>query len=59
MARIAVVIHSLTGGGSEHVAARMASWWAEHGHEVSLLTLDSIENDETSRPHEMRQNASR
>ncbi len=45
MARIAVVIHSLTGGGSEHVAARMASWWAEHGHEVSLLTLDSVEND--------------
>ena len=45
MARIAVVIHSLTGGGSEHVAARMASWWAGHGHEVSLLTLDAIEND--------------
>ena len=45
MARIAVVIHSLTGGGSEHVAARMASWWAEHGHEVSLLTLDALEND--------------
>ncbi len=45
MARIAVVIHSLTGGGSEHVAARMASWWAEHGHEVSLLTLDSVDND--------------
>ncbi|MHC4874902.1 MAG: glycosyltransferase family 4 protein [Planctomycetota bacterium] len=46
MARIAVVIHSLTGGGSEHVAARMASWWAEHGHQVSLLTLDSVDNDE-------------
>ncbi len=45
MARIAVVIHSLTGGGSEHVAARMASWWAGHGHEVSLLTLDSVESD--------------
>ncbi len=45
MARIAVVIHSLTGGGSEHVAARMASWWAEHGYEVSLLTLDSVEVD--------------
>ncbi|MBI1312276.1 glycosyltransferase [bacterium] len=39
------MIHSLTGGGSEHVAARMASWWAKHGHEVSLLTLDSVEND--------------
>jgi GalNAc-alpha-(1->4)-GalNAc-alpha-(1->3)-diNAcBac-PP-undecaprenol alpha-1,4-N-acetyl-D-galactosaminyltransferase len=45
VARIAVVIHSLTGGGSEHVAARMASWWADHGHEASLLTLDSVEND--------------
>ncbi len=45
VARIAVVIHSLTGGGSEHVAARMASWWAEHGHQVSLLTLDSVPND--------------
>jgi len=39
------VIHSLTGGGSEHTAAGMASHWAEAGKDVCLLTLDSVEND--------------
>ena len=43
--RLTVVIHSLTGGGSEHAAAAMASHWAEAGRDVVLLTLDSIEND--------------
>jgi GalNAc-alpha-(1->4)-GalNAc-alpha-(1->3)-diNAcBac-PP-undecaprenol alpha-1,4-N-acetyl-D-galactosaminyltransferase len=43
--RLTIVIHSLTGGGSEHAAAAMASHWAEAGGDVGLLTLDSIEND--------------
>lgn len=44
--RLTIVIHSLTGGGSEHTAASMADYWAEAGREVVLLTLDSIENDQ-------------
>ena len=44
--RLAIVIHSLTGGGSEHVAAAMASHWAEAGKQVTLLTLDSVDNDQ-------------
>ena len=44
--RLTIVIHSLTGGGSEHAAANMASYWAETGREVTLLTLDSVENDQ-------------
>ncbi|MDA1166197.1 MAG: glycosyltransferase family 4 protein [Planctomycetota bacterium] len=44
--RLTIVIHSLTGGGSEHAAAAMASHWAEAGKDVVLLTLDSVENDQ-------------
>lgn len=43
--RLTIVIHSLTGGGSEHAAASMASHWAEAGRDVTLVTLDSVEND--------------
>lgn len=39
--RITVVIHSLTGGGSEHVAALLASRWADE-HSVTLVTLDAV-----------------
>lgn len=44
--RLTIVIHSLSGGGSEHAAAAMASHWAEAGRDVVLLTLDSVENDQ-------------
>lgn len=44
--RLTIVIHSLTGGGSEHAAAAMASYWADAGRDVTLLTLDSVENDQ-------------
>jgi GalNAc-alpha-(1->4)-GalNAc-alpha-(1->3)-diNAcBac-PP-undecaprenol alpha-1,4-N-acetyl-D-galactosaminyltransferase len=43
--RLTIVIHSLTGGGSEHAAAAMASFWADSGKDVTLVTLDSVEND--------------
>lgn len=43
--RIAIVIHSLTGGGSEHVAAMMASHWAAEGRDVTIVTLDKKHND--------------
>ena len=43
--KIAIVIHSLSGGGSEHAAAMMASHWAAEGREVTLITLDSVAGD--------------
>lgn len=43
--RLTIVIHSLDGGGAEWTAARMANHWAEVGHTVSLITLDSAESD--------------
>ena len=43
--RLAIVIHSLDGGGAERTAARMASHWAETGHLVTLITLDSADSD--------------
>jgi GalNAc-alpha-(1->4)-GalNAc-alpha-(1->3)-diNAcBac-PP-undecaprenol alpha-1,4-N-acetyl-D-galactosaminyltransferase len=43
--KIAIVIHSLNGGGSEHVAALMASHWAALGREVTLITLDEVAGD--------------
>lgn len=42
---IAIVIHALTGGGSEHAAALMASHWAAAGRPVTLITLAGIETD--------------
>lgn len=42
---IVVVIHSLTGGGSEHAAAMMANYWVRQGRSVTLITLDSVGHD--------------
>lgn len=46
--RLTIVIHSLSGGGSEHAAAAIASYWAKAGRDVVLVTLDSIKNDQIS-----------
>ena len=43
--KIAIVIHSLTGGGSEHAAAMMANHWAAEGRAVTIITLDKKYND--------------
>lgn len=43
--KIAIVIHSLSGGGSEHAAAMMASHWAAEGREITLITLDALVGD--------------
>lgn len=43
--RLAIVIHSLDGGGAEWTAARMANHWVEAGHAVTLITLDSADSD--------------
>ncbi|HAY80877.1 MAG TPA: glycosyltransferase family 4 protein [Planctomycetaceae bacterium] len=45
MRRLAVVIHSLNGGGAERNAAEMANWWSSHGTQVTLITLDGAAQD--------------
>ena len=42
---LAVVIHSLQGGGAERVAALLANHWAERGISLTLITLDRAERD--------------
>lgn len=42
---VAVVIHSLSGGGAERTAARLANHWAERGLDVTLITLDTADKD--------------
>ncbi len=43
--RIAVVIHALHSGGAERITAQLASHWARRGHDVTLITLDSVQSD--------------
>lgn len=43
--RITLVIHSLSGGGAEMSAARMANAWADAGVDVTLITLSTAEDD--------------
>ncbi|MHB8897863.1 MAG: glycosyltransferase family 4 protein [Thermoguttaceae bacterium] len=55
--QLAIVIHSLDGGGAERTAARMANHWALAGHSVSLITLDSAANDRYRLLPEVRRQA--
>jgi glycosyltransferase involved in cell wall biosynthesis len=43
--RLTLVIHSLDGGGAEKTMALMANHWAESGYAVTLITLDSTNDD--------------
>ena len=39
--RITFVLHELPGGGTGRVVTYMANYWAEKGHEVTILTYNS------------------
>lgn len=43
--RLTITVPSLSLGGAEGVAAMMANHWAQAGDMVTLITLDSAEND--------------
>jgi len=43
--KIALVIHSMGGGGAERVSAALANAWSEQGHIVSLITFSVKEID--------------
>ena len=43
--RIAFVIYSLAAGGAERVASTLINYWVSAGEHVTLVTLDSVEND--------------
>ncbi len=43
--RLTLVIHSLAQGGAERDMAHLARCWAQQGHDVALVTLDSPDSD--------------
>lgn len=43
--RLALVISQLAGGGAERVLSTLAGYWADHGHEVILVTFWSASSD--------------
>ena len=50
MQHIAILIHSLTGGGAERVTSHMAIYWADKGHKVTVLTIASTASNRYALP---------
>lgn len=47
---ILLIIHSLSGGGAERVTVQMAKYWSQKGHQVSVVTIASAENNRYELP---------
>lgn len=43
--RIALLIHSLDGGGAERLMTQLANRWCQQGHEIHLTTWSTVETD--------------
>lgn len=43
--KILIVIHSLASGGAERVAVNQANYWADNGHDVTVVTMDDQDAD--------------
>jgi glycosyltransferase involved in cell wall biosynthesis len=43
--RIAIVIHSMAGGGAERVSVTLASAWLADGHSIMLITFENVGAD--------------
>lgn len=43
--RILFLLYSLGAGGAERVTATLANYWADQGHQVTLLTFAPVEDD--------------
>lgn len=43
--RIALITSSLSAGGAERVMSEMANYWADQGHDVTVLTIASSDQD--------------
>src|SRR5438445_10107904 len=43
--RITLIIESMASGGAARAMSHMTNYWVEHGREVTLITLDSVQDD--------------
>jgi len=49
--KIAFFIYSLDGGGAERVTVHMADYWSQIGHDITIYTMASAENNRYQLPN--------
>ena len=48
--QIAFFIYSLSGGGAERVTTHMAEYWSNKGHDITIFTMASVQNNRYQLP---------